>query len=441
MKIKMPALIALACITATAQHTISGTFSPKSQYPWLLIYQLQPGGSEYLAEGRISEGRFSLPLKEGIPAGMLRIVYGVPQDTYYFDVIYNRKEDIDLSFIAEEGLFFNKSEENQFLTSYFRDILAAEQQLIAYYKKGRSDTAAFNQIRDKLKETQKTWEGRSQGMLAQSFIIANTPYVPASYESPEKYMEHKKAHYFDHLDFKDPLLQASDFLSEKVLNYVLTAGTLDKTAKTVAMNDNSHLAAIKMEAAPKAIRLKIYERLWSRLQEQGYPDTADFIFERYLKDLADNTGHSELVEKIEGYNRLRIGAIAPEITWKSNGEQKSLSALYGADCYVLVFWSSGCSHCLNELPKLQDGLKGTTGIKVLAVGLEDDEENWQKESRKVALFEHVLALGKWDNPYVKLYAVSTTPTYFILDQAKQILAKPEDYKELLKWLKANGYFQ
>ena len=85
---------------------------------------------------------------------------------------------------------------------------------------------------------------------------------------------------------------------------------------------------------------------------------ADFIYDNYLKSLATETNKSELIKKIEIQNRLRLGAVAPEITWNEGSITKTLSGLSGAKNYVIVFWSSTCSHCLQQLPEFPQGLKG-----------------------------------------------------------------------------------
>ena len=131
---------------------------------------------------------------------------------------------------------------------------------------------------------------------------------------------------------------------------------------------------------------------------------------------------------------MRLGAIAPEIKWQKNGIQLSLKSLEGAENYIIVFWSSTCSHCLRELPALHDELKSNQNVKVVAVGLEDDDITWKQESARMPHFEHAISLGKWESEYADLYAIDKTPSYFILDKDKKIIAKPENDKEIVEFL-------
>ena len=111
----------------------------------------------------------------------------------------------------------------------------------------------------------------------------------------------------------------------------------------------------------------------------------------------------------------------------------SLYDLNDSDRYLIIFWSSTCSHCEEELPIIKAIIPEIT--KVIAIAIEDGEENWQKAIQNFPDFIHVLGLGKWDNEIVKAYSVNATPTYILLDSDKNIIAKPnaiEALKEALK---------
>ena len=164
--------------------------------------------------------------------------------------------------------------------------------------------------------------------------------------------------------------------------------------------------------------------LWNYLREPS----------DYLKTKTSTPEDDKIVAEIELHNRLRLGAIAPEIAWKDGADLKSLSKLEDNESYILVFWSSTCGHCLRELPALHKRLKDNKKIKVVAIGLEDDDINWKVESAKLESFEHAITLGKWDSEYADLYGIDSTPTYFVLDKDKRIIAKPKNDKGVIEFL-------
>jgi thiol-disulfide isomerase/thioredoxin len=163
-------------------------------------------------------------------------------------------------------------------------------------------------------------------------------------------------------------------------------------------------------------------------------NVADDLYQRHIVELASALGRKEVLTEIEVYQRLRIGAPAPEIKWSSGSEMHSLGDLPESENYLLVFWSSTCSHCLNELPKLHTALMQNQKFSVLAIGLEEDDSNWKKEAARFPNFKHAISLGKWESEYAGLYAIQQTPTYLVLDKDKKILAKPVDYEDLLLFI-------
>ena len=100
--------------------------------------------------------------------------------------------------------------------------------------------------------------------------------------------------------------------------------------------------------------------------------------------------------------------------------------------YIIMFWSSGCSHCLDEIPKIYQLAKtlGPEKLKVIAVGLEDEPYKWRNITMDMPELIHVLGLGRWENSIGNQYDVSATPTYFILDKDKNIMAKPETIEDV-----------
>ena len=441
MKKIIPFLTLLFAVSATAQHTISGTFTPAEHYQWLLAYKLEPGTQNYVADTRITNGQFSLKLPENSTSGTYRLVYAVPQEEFYFDVIYNGKEDISLHFSETSGLLFKSSAENKLFAAYFRDLQKLEEKIIKFYASGSTNTEEFRGLVLQLKNTQQTYEKSSHGLMVNQFILANKPYIPKGYETAETYVKNKKESYFNTLDLENENLQASGFLTDKISNYVFTALPMvltDEPATELAIQENIEILNTKLEGVTASFKLKLYKLLWSQASAAGLHVTSDYIYTTHLKNLAMVMGDMQLIQNIEVHNKLRLGAIAPDIFWKDGENLKYLSSLNGYDKYVVVFWSSTCSHCLNELPELHEGIQNITSVLVVAVGLEDGDLNWKKESAKLPNFEHAISLGKWESEYANLYAIQKTPTYFILDSKKRILAKPEDYQEVLDFLKNNG---
>lgn len=429
--------ILLVSMGLHAQGSISGNFSPSKDFKWLIAYELTPGGEKYIADTAVEDGSFTIQMPVTAQAGMYRLVYAVPQDEFYIDVIYDKKEHVKFNFNLQEGITITNSEENKWYNEYFTKIGTAQDNLMDFYESGSSSKEAYASLILQLKNLQKSYEENHAGTLAHSFITSNRSYLPNDYESLEVFLNHKKQHHFDYLDINDKLLQSSNFLTNKISKYTFSA--LPSAIKTQVGLESEVIKNIKtitdsIKDTPDAFQLKVIHQLWEIAGVNNMSGVADYIFENHLKKLAMATGNQIMIDDITTASRLRIGAISPDIQWQKNGKNLSLSEMEKADNYLLVFWSSTCSHCLKELPALHKEIAKFTSLKIVAVGLEDDQANWKIVSATLPNFNHAIALGKWESDYALTFNIKSTPTYFILDSEKRIVAKPESDKEVVEFL-------
>ena len=162
-----------------AQHTIKGVFSPAKDYEVVLLYKVTPTVSEYIKNAEINkDGSFQIQLDASAEQGIYRLVYAVPQEDYNFDVIYNAKEDIELTFNSQTGVTFKTSSENKLLASYTKSMSLVTQSITNYFRENKKDTLALNTIFKTQREAQARYEKQATNMIALQFIKANKPYIP-----------------------------------------------------------------------------------------------------------------------------------------------------------------------------------------------------------------------------------------------------------------------
>ena len=422
-----------------AQHSIKGVFYPAKDFNFALLYKVNPTISDYISNAEINEdGSFEFKLDSTATKGMYRLVYAVPQEDYNFDIMYNGKEDIELTFMSETGVDFKKSKENKLLASYTNSMSMVTQSIGNYYGKASKDTLALKAIFKTQKETQESFEKAAQGTMALEFIKANKPYIPTKIEDVKTYIKNLEKHYFDHVDFKNRTLQSSNFLEEKMLNYVFGMSA-DAEDELENYKKNIDVVYSHMKVAPKKVQRILLFDLWQQMSDLGFESISNYIAENYLMNVAVALNDQELLHALILYKNISKGNIAPdfdiEIKEKDKLVTKKLTQLNGAENYVVVFWSSGCSHCLEEIPQLKTFVNSLEKgkVKVIAVGLEDEPYSWKNLTYDYPSFIHVYGEGKWDNEIGDAYGVTSTPTYFILDKDKRILEKPTDFKTLVKY--------
>ena len=188
------------------------------------------------------------------------------------------------------------------------------------------------------------------------------------------------------------------------------------------------------------IKSRILKVLWEQFADAGNELLANQISNDYLMPLAKDMKDNELISSLNTFKRLSLGEVAPNFSFElQSGADKTSSSvkdLEGWQNYIILFWSSTCGHCLEEIPQLYAYLESEDkkDIKVIAVGLEDNSFRWRTEKMKYPDFIHVLGLGKWQNYISNSYNVTETPSYFLLDSDKKIIGKPFDFSELKKLL-------
>jgi len=382
-----------------AQNAIKATFSPANEYKWAILYKNSPLKNSYVAQGKIENGTVEFLLDSTKTTGVYKIVYAAPQDEYNFDIIYNGHENIELEFNAESGITFKQSSGNLLLNSYLAELATIGKDIEAFYVNNKKDTLELTALFRKQLAMQNNYETASKNTLTYHFIKANKPYIPTNYEDAKTYIYHLTVNYFENVDFNDSVLQSSNFLLERSLAYVLSVSNkgMDKSS---SYNYNIDVVSKLISNTAPVFQKTFLEKLWNKLVYYNLKNTANYLATTSLIPLAKAQGDTVLALKLSQFKNLSIGNVAPDILWETekNGlvEHHKLSELDVAENYILVFWSSGCSHCLKQIPKLKILAQSLdkTKYKVVAIGLEDGPLKWKKEIVKYPDFIHILKLNK-----------------------------------------------
>ncbi|MFB9053188.1 TlpA family protein disulfide reductase [Formosa undariae] len=413
-----------------AQHKISGTFSPAASFKTAILYKLEPSNHVYISNADIVNGNFELDLEASLKAGMYRIVYALPQEQYSFDFIYNN-EDIVFQFQQDNGVSFQLSKENKLLTAYKNDMYIVKSKINTFYGTSEQNKADYMTCISEMKDIQNQAETASKGMLVHDFIKAERPYIPIAFEDAPTYFNNYKTNYFKPIDFNNPVLQNSSFLMDSALSYVFIF--VDRQNENRSYKNNID-DVVRETSAARGVQKSILEVLWNQFKERKNEEVANYISSTYLEKLLDPVKDEMLISDMRAFRNTAIGAVAPDFSWPSKLGSSKLSTLSGKAYYIVTFWSSTCSHCLEELPVLKAYIHDKSNIQVLAIGLEDERPNWEKTIANYPEFTQIYGINKWDNPIPIAYGISGTPSFFVLDKDKKIIAKPNDVEKLITFM-------
>ena len=280
---------------------------------------------------------------------------------------------------------------------------------------------------------QSQYKEKTAGKLANHFIKANYKYyAPKLFTAPQTYLNSIKQHFFDFINFEDSALKNSIFFGGKAIEYVFYLNVSDDFQVQNGLYKMAINEVMQKVGENDEVKSEILTSLMYALEQYENLKLVGFVIDNFYSKLPATYKDEILIAEMESKIKLAIGNKAPEITWEEKGVQKKLSTLNvsGIENYILVFWSTTCSHCLNEIPKLYEFSKNNVAIHVVAVALEDNKTDFEQYVSKLTSWTTILGLKKWENEMAREYKINATPTYFILDKDKIIIAKPEHFEDL-----------
>jgi thiol-disulfide isomerase/thioredoxin len=249
-------------------------------------------------------------------------------------------------------------------------------------------------------------------------------------------------HYFDGIDFNNPLIIKTSALNKWIDGYVNLYGQL---STTVALRDSLIPLAGKtaIEKARQGHPL-VYGWMvdyFYRGYETNNISSGMKILEPYMNDPNCLTSkRQEITKRLKGMETLVAGSIAPDISLKNPaGKLFELNSFETPCRYILLlFWSAGCSHCMemvNSLYPWQQQTEIRQKIMVVAISLDETESEikaWEQKKAELGGWEHLRAVDGIRSKTASDYFVLATPVMVLLDRkTKEIVTLPNTVNELM----------
>lgn len=444
---KLIVLLFFISYSVQGQNFVKGTMNPTNEeFSWVALYQLTGSKQIFIKNVTLENGIFSIELPKNSREGMYRLHYKM-DNTSFVDFIFTN-ENVELQFDPSkpsETIEFLTSEENILYSNYLSQTNELKQQLNAIqysYFNLKSENEKINASKlyeihlNKYVAAQEQFEENSTGKMANHFIKASKKYYAQHLiETPQVYLNSEKKHFFDFINFSDEALINSTFITQNVLNYVFYLNVSEDVEMQNILHKNAINEVLGKLTENTKIKSDLITTLLYAFAQSENITIVDYIKENYYDKLSIEYKTATDINALLESLKLAIGRTAPDFSWDENGTSKRLYELNNAETYILVFWSTGCSHCLNEVPQLYEITKDKTNIHVIDIALEKDAVEFKNYAQKFEKWSNVLGLGKWENNIARDYEIVSTPTYFILDANKKITAKPElieDVKAIFK---------
>jgi thiol-disulfide isomerase/thioredoxin len=124
-----------------------------------------------------------------------------------------------------------------------------------------------------------------------------------------------------------------------------------------------------------------------------------------------------------------VGNQAPDLQRLESWDHKYYS-LYDLDndYIILIFWEPHCGHCKKEVPKLHKVYKELKDegidVEVMAVYTQIDRKPWEDFIKEKEINDWINVYDKYQfTNFRNLYDVYATPTIYVIDKDKKIIAK------------------
>ncbi|AZB08817.1 TlpA family protein disulfide reductase [Chryseobacterium sp. G0162] len=359
--------------------------------------------------------------------GMMKIYFPTTNNTVSFiseNKNVNIKLDIqnnkvkDVTYLDEANELMSKQQEGSQKKEL---ILPALTQIKEYYKDNTDFGKALKTEIDRLAGTSSSIDAAKHPFIT----YYNTNYSKFIGNSSEGNKKVDQEEIINFLDKSNDMLESSSLLRPILVSYLNSGGNTN-----VAGSVDKLLDRLKVET-PRG------QTVLSELIDIFDVYQMDEFKNKYL-GLAKNlkcTINDRLASTLKSNANVEMGAVFPNYKFQSatNTTAKSIHDVK-ADKKVIVFWSSTCSHCETELPKLLEKYNDlkAKNIQVIALSLDVDKNSY---SKKIAAFPWIndSELRGWNSSYVDMYNVHATPTYFILDANNKIINKPDHVGNVLEY--------
>ncbi len=438
---------------AQSTFTLQGQLdSLPNQTVYLLTFY---GEKNSLLDSALTDGNgtFSIELPVTLAPGLLRVSWGQEK---FVDLVYNR-ENIRFHTDANQpadNLEITESVENRI---YFDFMMADRinqtklellQPVVDYFPE--QDSFYFNAVAnyERIQRKQAILLDSLKRMFPDSYTVKilslySSPFLPASL-SPNIRLEYLKQHYFDLVDFNDTDLLRSNVWANKAISYLALYSNNRFTQKQLETEFIKAVTVMLSAAGDNPELFKfLLDYLVSGFDKYHFEDVITYMAENFQDPFAceDQEKKSALQKKLETFKKIAIGQSAPDFEVPDTSDQPVKLSEIDSEYTLLMFWSSECGHCTQMMPKAKAlyEAQNPKRYEILAVSIDTRREDWMQIVNDQKLtWINASELKGFDGKSADLYNIYATPTMFLLDRNKQIVAKPISYRELEVALREQG---
>lgn len=402
-------------------------------------------------------GLFIFEGEEELPQG---IYLAVRQDKNYFEFLLADDQKFSLSTKYDDMVGSMKvkgSEENKYFFDFLQFSYPKNEQIMELQKEIKALTPADSIKKKELQATMDSLneqitnykedfiENHSESFMAQVYQASRDPEVP---DAPEGMSEEEQKkwqynyfveHYFDNLDISDEKMLYTPVLHQRVSNYINNVVVQDPDSVIKAADRLMQMAKGNKEVTKYLKWYITYNAERSEIMgmDKVFVHMVDNYFGPEKTPWLSKKVQKNLKERADILRNLLIGTKAPNMLLVDTAGNYVAMHSVEAEYLVVYFWEPDCGHCQRETPKLKklyDDMKGK-GLEVYSVCIDrKNTDKWKQYINKHNLDWINVYDGKQWTSFHNLYDLIATPTIYLLDKDKKIMAKRINAHQLRKYL-------
>ena len=274
--------------------------------------------------------------------------------------------------------------------------------------------------------------------------LPTAPKLPNGKTDSVWVFNYYKAHFWDNFDFSDERMTRTPFLQQKLDRYLkeLTVQTEDSINKEVDFLVEKAIKGKQKDLISYTIYYPFNEYQNSKVvgTEGVFVHIAEKYYYTGIMPLSDTSTLRQIKDRVNVLKPILAGRIIPNLgVMGVKDDLQFIHALKGS-FNILFFYMPSCGHCREAAPKLKAFLDKyqSKGVEIMTIATDGSQEDWKKFIKEM----------KWENlvntyglvasrqvNYNKEYDVVTTPTIYILDKNKKIIARRLGIDDLEPFLK------
>ena len=376
----------------------------------------------------------------------------------YFEILISSDQYFSLTCSFSDyfnTLKFSGSDENSAFVDYQRKWIVMQQHASAIAKRiqnnkqnsdslkilGPAQKAYEESMKSYLKSVIRENEGTFLAILVKALLPIDIPEfsVPIGFSNPDsvkwvRNYNYNKNHFFDNIDLTDERLLRTPILYARLDAFftnvlIQSPDSINKEIDKLLKKCNGNYKIFQFVAVYLFNHFRESEIMG---QDAVMVKLADDIYLSGKADWVTKEFKDDLRKQIDLLRPNLIGKKAENIVMDSY--KGIFVSLYDVekDFTILYFWEPDCGHCKEATPKLKtfyDKPKDYS-LEVFAVCTTSDKTKWTKyiEDNKLTW------INGWDpkrsSHFDYYYNVQSTPTVYILDKNKKIIAKKLAVEEI-----------